>query len=231
MACPICLGNDVFASHRRSVLERGPLTWIGLLPFRCGQCQTRFYRIALKDARRRRKAGDSTTPLELRRSPRWPANEKATVAVEAPDGPGVVVEGVAVNVSMDGVRLRLPHAIPEGSQVRVALEGTGSRLGSICWVQPIGEAGVLHGVRFQAGLDRRGRHARPLRWIRLRRLSRRGMIALIGFLVIATAAYGLVWWLESQGKYRPRYYEPKDVERQIHDLQQDLREVKPPRQP
>ena len=44
MICPICLGSDVYASHRRGLFARGPLAWTGLLPFRCSQCQKRFFR-------------------------------------------------------------------------------------------------------------------------------------------------------------------------------------------
>lgn len=230
MACPFCLGTDVYSSHRRGVLERGPLTWIGVLPFRCGQCQTRFYRIAPGDARRRRGRSDSTTPAEPRRSPRWPVNVGAVVSVDMPDRPRVVLEGVAENLSLDGVRLRLPDALAEGSEVNVAMEGAAPRLGVVRWVKPQGD-GVLHGVQFQVRLDRRGPHARPLRWIRLRRRFRRGLFALIGLAVIACAAYGLAWWMEEQRRYAPKYYEPKDVEREIYDLRRSLDEVKPGRNP
>jgi hypothetical protein len=53
-ACPICRATKIHASHRRGLLERGPLTWVRVFPFRCGECQARFYRFDFTDPRRLR---------------------------------------------------------------------------------------------------------------------------------------------------------------------------------
>jgi hypothetical protein len=45
------------------------------------------------------------------------------------------------------------------------------------------------------------------------RLRRAGLV-LLGLLVIAAASYVLVWMLEVFRVYDPKYYEPKDMERQ-----------------
>lgn len=218
-SCPVCLANEVQLSHRRGVLERGPLTWIGIFPFRCGQCQTRFYAIALSDPRRKRGGADSTLPAERRRAPRWTTHTPGVVTVHTPGEPDMVLEGTAVNTSLEGTRLRVPALLPEGTQVTVALEGAEPRQGSVHWSHPHGEGGALHGIRFQVPLERSGVQSRPLRWVILRRLLRRGLIALIGLAGIAVAAYGLLWLINNLQTYDPRYYEPKDLERERYQIQ------------
>jgi len=54
---------------------------------------------------------------------------------------------------------------------------------------------------------------------------------LTGFAIIAIAAYGLVWWIDQVRTYSPRSYEPKDIERESHQLQQRLEELKRLRKP
>lgn len=218
-SCPVCLANDVQLSHRRSILEHGPLTWIGILPFRCGQCQTRFYMFASSDPRRKRRGADTALATERRRAPRWTTHTPVMVTVHTPGEADVVLEGTAVNTSLEGTRLRLPVLLPEGAQLTVALEGAQARPGSVRWSHPHGEAGSLHGIRFQVPLERSGVHSRPLRWVILRRLLRRGLIALIGLAAIAIAAYGLLWLVNGLQTYDPKFYEPKDIERERYQTQ------------
>lgn len=217
--CPVCLAHDVQLSHRRGVLEHGPLTWIGVLPFRCGQCQTRFYMFASSDPRRKRRGSDAALATERRRAPRWTTHTPVMVTVQTPGEADVMLEGTAVNTSLEGTRLRLPVLLPEGSEVTVALEGATPRQGSVRWSRSHGEAGSLHGIRFQVPLERSGVHSRPLRWVILRRLLRRGLIALIGLAAIAIAAYAFLWLTKSLETYDPKYYEPKDLERQRYEFQ------------
>jgi hypothetical protein len=42
-SCPNCAGSDLRRSHRRNVLERYILRMIGLHPYRCTDCDERFY--------------------------------------------------------------------------------------------------------------------------------------------------------------------------------------------
>ncbi len=39
---------------------------------------------------------------------------------------------------------------------------------------------------------------------------------LIGVACMALAAYGLVWLLDAMRQYNPKFYEPKDIERYLH---------------
>jgi hypothetical protein len=57
---------------------------------------------------------------------------------------------------------------------------------------------------------------------------RRGLILLVSAVSIAVAAYGLVWLIEAVRMYNPKYYEPKDIERERHELQRELEELKRP---
>ena len=41
--CPYCGGSEVFRSHRRGPTERYLLRAIGVRPFRCVNCDARFY--------------------------------------------------------------------------------------------------------------------------------------------------------------------------------------------
>jgi hypothetical protein len=42
------------------------------------------------------------------------------------------------------------------------------------------------------------------------------------------AMYGLLWLIDAMRTYDPKYYEPKDLERERHELQQQLDELKQP---
>ena len=228
MTCPVCLASTVHASHRRGVLERGPLTWIGLLPFRCGQCQARFYRLAPRDPRRRHGHHDSDSPVDRTRPPRWETHMRAAVSLVSAGRAGEVVEGTAENASLEGVRVRLPVALPQGSQVSVSLEGGPARAGSVRWVQPHGESESLHGINFRGPVERRAFHARPFLRLRLRRWLRRGLVTLIGLGAMALAAYGLVSIIDALRAYDPwsKFYEPKDTERERFELQRRDEEMK-----
>ena len=41
--CPYCGGSEVFRSHRRGTMERYLLRAVGVRPFRCVNCDARFY--------------------------------------------------------------------------------------------------------------------------------------------------------------------------------------------
>ena len=217
LTCPVCQAAQIRSSHRRGMLERGPLTWVGVLPFRCGQCQTRFFRVTLNDPRRRRAEEDTASITHELRPPRWKTNVPAVLTVYAPGQEAVVLNGVAMNASLEGACLRLSMALPEGSPVGVAFEGGPSRLGSVRWVASRNDAEVLHGIRFQVSMERRGVHSRPYRHLRLRHTIRRGLIALIGLAFIATAALAVNWLVEALWTYDPKYYEPKDLDRQTYE--------------
>jgi hypothetical protein len=47
----------------------------------------------------------------------------------------------------------------------------------------------------------------------------------IGLGVIALAAWGLVWFMDASRGYAPRFYEPKDTERERAELQRRLEEL------
>ena len=231
MRCPICLATSLFRSHRRGVLERGPLTWVGLLPFRCRLCQTRFYKVALRDPRRRQRGSDADLDVDRSRAPRWVTNAEVMVTVHTPGEASVTLKGTIDNASLDGARLRLPVALPEGIQLSVALEGLPACSATVRWSQPPGESGIVHGIRFEVPPERRAPAARPLRRLRLRNLLRRSLIVLIALGAIAVAAFGIVWLTESLQRYDPKFYEPKDLERQRYELQRLPDDQKPPRQP
>ncbi len=233
MNCPICSANAVYASHRRGFVERGPFTWIGLLPFRCGQCQSRFYRIALRDPRRRMRKGEMDLPTDQLRAPRWERRIRATVTQTLPGLPPVVLEGPIENASLEGVRLRLRSALTQGSQVSVSLDGGPGRAGTVRWVQPEGKDGILHGINFNAPMQRRAAHAHPFRRMRLRRRLRRALIALIVLGAMALAVSAVVSVMESLRTYDPwkKFYEPKDIDREQYERKRLEEEQKQQRRP
>ena len=47
--CPHCGSAEVFRSHRRGAMERYLLRAIGVRPFRCVNCDARFYRLKHSD--------------------------------------------------------------------------------------------------------------------------------------------------------------------------------------
>jgi hypothetical protein len=65
-----------------------------------------------------------------------------------------------------------------------------------------------------------------LRRLRVRQLLRRSLIILVGSAGIAVTAYGLVWLIESMRRYDPKFYEPKDIDREGQQLQQRLEELR-----
>ena len=162
---------------------------------------------------------------------RWPIYENAAVTATPPGRASVVLKGVAVNASLAGVRLQLPIALEEDSQVSVALNDGPPRTAIVRWARSQGESGFLHGVRFMDPADRRGTFSRPLRRLRVRTALRRGLILLISAALLAIAAYGLVWLIEAMRSYDPKYYEPKDLERERHELQRKMEELKQPQKP
>jgi hypothetical protein len=47
--CPYCGGSEVYRSHRRGTMERYLLRAVGVRPFRCVNCDARFYRLKHAD--------------------------------------------------------------------------------------------------------------------------------------------------------------------------------------
>jgi DNA polymerase II large subunit len=43
--CPYCGGSEIFRSHRRGAVEKYLLRAIRVRPFRCVDCDARFYRL------------------------------------------------------------------------------------------------------------------------------------------------------------------------------------------
>ncbi len=231
VTCPRCQGRDIRPSHRQGFLERGLLTWLRVFPFRCWQCRKRFYRFVLMGRKRQGYGLEGTLSAERSDTSRWPIYENAAITVTPPGQASVVLNGVAVNASLAGVRLQLPIALEEDSQVSVALNDGLPRTGIVRWARAQGECGFLHGVRFMDPADRQGRFSRPLRRLQVRTAFRRGLILLISAAFLAIAAYGLVWLIEAMRMYDPKYYEPKDLERERHELQRQLEELKQPQKP
>jgi hypothetical protein len=104
-------------------------------------------------------------------------------------------------------------------------------MGTIRWTMARDNSQILHGVRFRIPLERRGVHSRPFRRLQWRHLVRRGFIALVGLAAIAIAAFGFNWWVEQSKMYHPKYYEPKDIERQGYEEGQRLEQQKRPSVP
>jgi len=228
-SCPACRSSEVFASHRQSLLERGPLTWLAVLPFRCGDCQARFYRLALHDPRRR--GQDPLFPSDRPRPARWALALETSVTVRRPGGPPCRLSGTLENASLDGARVRLPEALPEGSHIEVSLGGGAVASGRVRWSRPDGREGVLHGLRLDVPAKAHSPHARPLRRLRRRWALRRLAIGAAALIVIALAAWGLGRMMDAFRAYDPRYYEPKDIERQRYELQRQLEELSRPPAP
>ncbi len=214
--CPICLASDVYASHRRGRFERGPLTWIGFLPFRCAQCQRRFFHFAPKDPRRHHRDDSGPREWERPRPPRWSARGRVTLSLCGPGEAGVVVQGNIENASLEGMRVRLPVALEEGSQVLLTPEGEAAQRGTVRWRRPREDTGILHGIQFEMPVRQQPGCARSLRQARMRQAFRRGLMFLIGVMCMALAAYTIVWLVEALRLYAPQYYEPKDIERYLY---------------
>jgi hypothetical protein len=216
--CPVCGSTGAYASHRRGLLERGPLTWGGVFPYRCGQCQTRFYRLTGRAFRRPSTLNALQSPYPPRAA-RWPVRIPAAVTLLDADAPDPRVAGSTENVSLHGAQLRLPVSLHPGDRVAITLEGEELRDGRVCWSRPLGEQGGVFGVAFPVKPERRGRLARPFRRLLWRERLHRLWLALLSLVLMAGAAYGLVWMLEALRVYNPTYYEPKDIERQLFEQQ------------
>ena len=225
-ACPICHAATTCASHRQGWIERGPLTWCGVLPFRCSRCQTRFFRLAPRDPRRRRRI-DVAESTDHVREPRYELRVEANVTIYPPDGSPVSLSGETENVSSRGVAVRLPTAIPVGNRVRLALRGSGPRWGTIRWVEPREKSWCSLGVEFEAPLERYAPAPMSIQRQHRRRRVRRLLVWMIGLSIIAAASAVLVWMMDALRNYRPQHYEPRDVERQRYEsqiLQKELKE-------
>jgi hypothetical protein len=127
------------------------------------------------------------------------------------------IAGETANMSLRGMRLRLPISLPEGSQLSLALKEAAARTGTVRWSRAEGGAGFVHGVQLDTPFGRRARLAKPWRRLRRRQLLRRLLLFLVGVILMAGAAWGLVWLVDVFQAYNPNYYEPKDIERQLHE--------------
>lgn len=124
--------------------------------------------------------------------------------------------------------MQLPMALDVDSEVSVTLNEGPPQTGIVRWARFQEGSGFLHGVQFIVPADRRGAFSRPLRYLQARRALRRGLILLVSAGSIAMAMYGLLWLIDAMRTYDPKYYEPKDLERERHELQQQLDELKQP---
>jgi hypothetical protein len=219
-SCPVCATNGVYASHRRGFLERGPLSWIGVYPFRCGQCNARFYRFAPGARRRRAERTLQATASDHLRPLRWKIATEATVTLYRDDGSTSSFVGQVENASSGGMGLVLPVTLPEGSVLNVEMPDIPSRLGRVRWVGEGGSEGTLHGLEFESSQDEAALVYRPSLARRARTVRRRVFVGFISLALLALAAYGLVWLIEEFRAYRPQYYEPKDIERQQFEQRQ-----------
>jgi len=228
VTCPACKGTDARSSHRRGVLERRLLTWLRVFPFRCVQCGTRFYQFVPSSPRRRGYGSEGTIAAERPRSPRWPMSLNAVVTVSPPSRERAVLTGLAENASLDGVRLQLPIALDVDSEVSVALNEGPPQRGIVRWARFEEGTGFLHGIQFIVPADRRGAFSRPLLYIQARRALRRVLIFLVSITSMVLAMYGLLWLIDAMRSYDPKYYEPKDLERERYELQQQREELRQP---
>ena len=215
--CPVCQATNVRASHRQGWLERSPLTWVGILPFRCGSCQTRYRRFAYSEVRRRREflvsASDEVRP------PRWRFRIATRVRIQQSAGTPETVDGETENASARGVRLHLSREVPVGSHLSLTQQGGAARGGMVRWTAPHETSGYLHGIEMDEPLEWHAKALRPLARLRCRLFFRHLLLGSIAFGLMALAAAGVVWMLEAMRAYNPQYYEPKDVERERYEVQ------------
>lgn len=216
--CPGCRSVDVYPSHRRGWLEHGPLTWFAVLPFRCGACQTRFYRLALRDSRRRRTV-DIVSSADRSRAPRWYFHGFATVTT-AQQGKPLILSGETENIGFFGVRVRIRQSLPVPTKVRVSIDGQSEQEGVIRWCKPHAVTGYWHGIEFRSRFRGSRGHTRPYVVMRVRVWGRRLVFAAFFLLLMAAAAAGLMRVMDVFRNYNSQYYEPKDIERQIYQEQQ-----------
>ncbi len=188
--CPGCRSVDVYPSHRRGWLERGPLTWFAVLPFRCGACQTRFYRLALGDPRRRHSV-DIVSSADRSRAPRWHFHGFVTVTL-AQHGKPLTLSGETENIGFFGVRVRIPQALSVASKVGVSIDGASEQEGIIRWCKPYAVTGYWHGIEFRTRFRGSRGFTRPYLMMRLRVWGRRLVFAAFFLLLMAAAAAGLV---------------------------------------
>lgn len=214
--CPVCGTDGVYASHRRGFLERGPLSWVSVLPFRCGQCNARFYRFAPGAQRRRAENTFPPTGSDDLRPVRWSLKAEAAVTLFQPDGTTRSFVGQVENASTSGVGVVLPTTLPEASLLNIDIPSLPSRLGRVRWVKEASAGGTLHGIEFDSPSEISSLVYRRSLTKRARRMRRRVFVGLISLAMLALAAYGLVWLIDEFRSYRPQYYEPKDIERQQH---------------
>ena len=216
--CPVCQSTNIRASHRQGWLEHSLLTWVGVLPFRCGSCQTRYRRFAYSEVRRRREL--FLVPVSERvRPPRWRYQIATQVTIQPSGATPETVDGEIEEASARGARARLPRELPVGSRVSLSLEEGAAGGGVVRWTAPHETSGYLHGIEMDRPLGRRAKASRPLSRLRCRLFFRRLLLGCIALGLMALAAAGLVWLLEAMHAYNPQYYEPKDVERERYEVQ------------
>jgi hypothetical protein len=126
MRCPVFGGFELYASHRKGFFERSPLSWIGILPYRCGECQTRFYTWVGRRPQRRG-ARETIGGGERDRPARWPHADQVSVQVLEGRQRSTSIAGETANLSLKGMRLRLPISLAEGNQLSLALKEAAPR--------------------------------------------------------------------------------------------------------
>src|SRR5574341_317180 len=116
-------------------------------------------------------------------------------------------------------------ALDVDSAVSVALNEGPPQTGIVRWARFEEGSGFLHGVQFIVPADRRGAFSRPLH-VQARRALRRVPILLVCVVSIILGMYGLLWLIDAMRTYDPKYYEPKDLERERYELHQQLEELR-----
>jgi hypothetical protein len=167
------------------------------------------------------------------RPPRWEFRIATRVTIQAAGGTSETVDGETENASARGVRLRLSREVPVGSHLSLTMQGgEAARGGVVQWTASHETSGYLHGIEMDEPLERHAKASRPLARLRLRRFFRRLLLGGIALGLMALAAAGLVWMLEAMRGYNPQYYEPKDIERERHEMQRSsdgAKQQPPPR--
>jgi len=194
----------------------------GCSAIRCGSCQTRYRRFAFSEVRRRRDFLVSES--EEVRPPRWRFEVATRITIQPLEGKTQTVEGQTENASARGMCVRLPLAVAVGTHLSLTLE-EGSARGVVRWVKTHETMGYLYGINW----TRRWigtRRSRPLARLRRRVFFRRLLLGSIALGLMAIAAAGLVWLLESMRTYNPQYYEPKDIERERYEMSRPTGDAK-----
>ncbi len=151
MTCPTCGTSDVYLSRRHGFMETRLLSWIGMLPFRCGQCWRRFYRLAPRHLRRRLRKGAGSLAAPV--TSLWLRDVEVEVRIPLAGGSAHSLRARAEQFSNFGLTLALPLRLQPGTPVQIVL-GRGPALpGRVELLQDSPSDLLLHLVRFDTPAD------------------------------------------------------------------------------